>query len=391
MTAGAPPRVLRLITRLNVGGPARQALLLTRHLQGDFPTTLAAGFPAPSEGELSHPEVEVRRVPFVRPVRPEVDARALQAVRRLMVETRASIVHTHMAKAGTIGRLAATTVSPRPRTVHTFHGHVLDGYFHPVIGSAFTKVERRLARQTDALVAISPEIRDALLSLRIGTPSQIQVIPLGLDLGSFLAVERPAGTLRAQLGLAPEVPLVGVFGRLVPIKDNETLLAAVARLPGVHLAVVGDGELRAALTAGAARLGIAGRVHFTGWWSDVAAAMSDVDVVALTSRNEGTPVSLIEASAAGRPVVATRVGGVPDVVKDAVTGYLARPGDAGEVAGLVRRLLDEPDARRAMGEAGRREVRDRFSQERLLGDIRDLYSSLGVEARGRARQRRLSR
>jgi len=368
--------VLRLITRLNVGGPARQALLLTRRLDDDFPTVLAAGQCAAGEVELSDPAVTVRRVPLVRPVRPETDARALQVVRRLLVESRASVVHTHMAKAGAIGRLAATTVWPRPRTVHTFHGHVLDGYFRPAVESAFTTVERRLARQTDALVAVSPEIREALLDLGIGTESQIHVIPLGFDLSSFLAVERPAGTLRAHLGLAADVPLVGVLGRLVPIKDNETLLAAVARLPGVHLAVVGDGELRGALSSTAARLGIAGRVHFTGWWPDVAAAMSDVDVVALTSRNEGTPVSLIEASASARPVVATRVGGVADVVKDGVTGFLAHPGDADEVAGLLRRLLDDPDARRRLGEAGRQEVRHRFSQERLLKDIRELYAEL---------------
>ena len=375
-TNGHHRRVLRLITRLNVGGPARHALLLTRQLADHFPTTLAAGQCAASEGELCDADVAVERVPLVRSLQPDADVRALKAVRRLIVEHRPAILHSHMAKAGTVGRLAARTVSRPPRTIHTFHGHVLDGYFKPAVQSAFTTVERQLARHTDVLIAVSPEIRDALLDLGIGRPAQFHVIPLGLDLRPFLAVSRPAGTLRAQLGIGPEVPLVGVLGRLVPIKDLGTLLEAIARLPDVHLAVVGDGELREVLVRRAAEMGLADRVHFTGWWSDVAAAMSDVDVVALTSRNEGTPVSLIEAFACGRPVVATRVGGVPEVVKDGVTGHLAGPGDAEQIAGLLRRLLDDPDARRRMGEAGREDVRDRFSHERLVRDIRDLYADL---------------
>lgn len=373
---GQGRKVLRLITRLNVGGPARQALLLTRDLADEFPTTLAAGRCAASEGELSDPAVPVRPVPLVRPLQPDADIRALGAVRRLLVEHQPAILHSHMAKAGSIGRLAARTMPRRPRTVHTFHGHVLEGYFSPSVQSAFTAVERQLARTTDVMIAVSPEIRDALLDLGIGRASQFHVVPLGLDLGPFLSVRRPAGTLRAHLGLGPEVPLVGMLGRLVPIKDVATMLAAISRLPGVHLAVLGDGELRPKLTRQAVDMGLADRVHFTGWWADVAAAMSDVDVVALSSRNEGTPVSLIEASACGRPVVATRVGGVPEVVKEGVSGHLARAGDVEGIAVLLDRLLEDPEARRRMGEAGREHVRERFSHERLLRDIRDLYSDL---------------
>lgn len=370
------PKVVRLITRLNVGGPARQALLLTRDLADRFDTVLAAGRATDVEGELLDEAVPVHRVPLVRPTDPTNDSRALVAVRRLLIETRPAILHTHMAKAGTIGRMAARTVASRPRTVHTFHGHVLDGYFRPSTQRAFIEVERRLARTTDVLIAVSPEIRDALLDLRIGRPAQFHVVSLGFDLSRFLAVERPAGALRARLGLPADVPLVGIVGRLVPIKDVATMLAAMAELPAAHLAVVGDGELRPALEAAARQLGVAGRVHFTGWWADVAEAMSDLDVVALTSRNEGTPVALIEAQAAGRPVVATDVGGVRHVVGDGEGGYLVAPGDVTALADRIGRLVADPGLRGEMGAKGRASIRHRFGKESLLDAIADIYIDL---------------
>ena len=371
-----PKPVLRVITRLNVGGPARQALLLSRALSEEFPTTLVAGHPSAAEGEMGDREVPVRHVPLVRPPRPVSDVSAVIAVRHLLAETGARLLHTHMAKAGTVGRLAAMSGADRPRTVHTFHGHVLDGYFRPSVARVFVEMERRLARRTDVLVTVSTEIRDELLDLRIGRAGQYEVIPLGLDLSSCLAIAGPRGALRGQLGLGPDVPLIGAVGRLVPIKDLAALLEALAELVGVHLAVIGDGESRGELEAKAAALGLAERVHFTGWVPDVADAMSDLDVVVLTSRNEGTPASLIEAAACARPVVATRVGGVPLVVEDGVTGLLAPPGQPEQVAALIRRLCGDPAARRAMGEAARERVRARFGSERLVSDVRALYRSL---------------
>jgi glycosyltransferase involved in cell wall biosynthesis len=257
--------------------------------------------------------------------------------------------------------------------VHTFHGHVLEGYFGRGSQRAFIEVERQLARCSDALVAVSSEIRDQLLDLGIGRPAQFTVIPVGLDLAHFLAVDRPRGILRNHLGLTPDVPLVGAVGRLVPVKDNETLLTAVQPLPGVHLALVGDGELRGPLEARARSLGMADRVHFTGWWEDLPGAYSDLDVVALTSRNEGTPLALIEAGAAGRPVVSTDVGGVRSVVADGVSGVLTPPGDPSAVSRALARLLAEPESRRRMGLAGRARVQERFGHQRLVADIRALY------------------
>lgn len=370
-----PRRLLRLITRLNIGGPARQALALTRRLRPTYDTVLAAGRPGPSEGELTDPAVAVHHVPLVRPVVPRDDLRALAAVGGLLRRHRPALVHTHMAKAGTIGRIAARTVRSRPVTVHTFHGHVLDGYFSKRVESAFVASERVLARATDVLVAVSEEVRDDLLELGVGRPEQYRVIRLGFDLSEHLEVREPSGALREHLGVGPDELLVGLVGRLVPIKDHETALEAVRRIPDVHMALLGDGELRATLEERARRLGVADRVHFVGWWTDIPAAMADMDVVALSSRNEGTPVSLIEAGACGRPVVSTDVGGVASVVSHAETGLLVPPADPVAFAAALDSLLADRSARTRMGAAGR-VASSRFTLDRLEHDIRSLYAEL---------------
>lgn len=369
------PAVLRLLTRLNIGGPSRHVLILTRDLADRYPTVLAAGRPAPNEGELSDPTVPVVTVPLVRPLRPATDLRAVGSVRRLLREQRPAILHTHMAKAASVGRVAALTLRRRPVLVHTFHGHVLDGYFSPTVGKAFLAIERMLARRTDVLVAVSDQIRDELLDLGIGRPEQWRVIPLGLDLDHLLARTDRSGVLRSLLHVG-DAPLVGMLGRLVPIKDVATGIRAIGLVPGAHLALIGDGEERAALVELTDRLGLSGRVHFVGWRHDIADVLTDVDVALLTSRNEGTPVALIEAAAAGRPAVATGVGGVRAVVDDGVTGLVVPVGDHEAVATALRALLSDPQRAAAMGAAGRERVRERFSSHRLVRDVAALYDEL---------------
>ena len=368
--------VLRLVTRLNIGGPARQALMLTRTLRDEFPTVLAAGSPADEEGELGHPEVVVQRVPFTRPVRPAADVAALFAVRKLLRSSGARLVHTHMAKAGAIGRVAAALASDRPRMVHTFHGHVLDGYFSAATQRGFLEIERRLAKHTDVLLAVSPEIRDSLLDLGVGRPEQIHVVTVGLDLSPYLAVESSSGAFRAELGLDGDTPLVGSVGRLVPIKDHATLLRAMVHLPGVHLAIVGDGELRRQLETESATRGLTERVHFVGWRHDLPMLLGDLDAVVLTSVNEGTPVAIIEALAAGRPVVATDVGGVRHVVDHGRTGLIAPARDDRAIADRVAIILADPALAARMGKAGRPDVASRFGEARLVEETRELYRSL---------------
>lgn len=372
----AKPRVLRLITRLNIGGPARQALLLTKDLSARYSTVLGAGTPPQDEGELLDPDVSVTRLPLVRPVSPAADLRAFVAIRALLKRVRPAIVHTHTAKAGLVGRAAVASMRPTPKIVHTFHGHVLEGYFSKSVTRIFIETEKQLARRTDVLVAISPEVRDSLLSLGVGRPDQYRVIPLGFDLSRHLSVATRSGRLRERLKLDGSVPLIGIIGRLAPIKDVSTLLRAVAMLPGVHLAVLGDGELREQLQLETSTLGLSDRVHFVGWWLDIPAAISDMDCVALSSKNEGTPVALIEALACGRPVVATDVGGVRFVIDDGETGLLCPAGSPQALADKLRTLLNDVILAQSLAARGRERVRLRFHKDRLLRDIADLYQEL---------------
>ncbi len=373
------PRVLRIITRLNVGGPARQAAWLHHRLpELGLIHRLVTGVEEPGEGWIDPGTAGVTEISDLRrPIDPRADRRAFLALQRLTRSWQPDLVHTHLAKAGALGRVAARRARV-PATVHTFHGHVLDGYFHPALARTFVEVERRLARRTDALVAVSPEIRDELLDLGIGRPPQWRVIPVGLDLASLLAPGPDPAAARARLGLPAAGPVVGIVGRLTAIKDHATFLAAAARIlethPGVTFAVAGDGPSRADVDAAAAKLGE--RVVMLGWVQDLPALYAALDVVALSSRNEGTPVSLIEAGAARRPVVSTRVGGVPQVVVDGETGLLVPAQDAAAFAGAVGALLDDPARAAAMGAAGRAHVRERFDAERLARDLIELYEEL---------------
>jgi glycosyltransferase involved in cell wall biosynthesis len=252
---------------------------------------------------------------------------------------------------------------------------VLNEYFRPNIERLVIAAERSLAKKSDVLIAVSEEVRCDLLERGVGEPEQFRVIPLGLDLAHLLEAREP-GRLRQSLGLGFEVPLVGLVGRLTPIKDVPTVLHAIHRIPDVHLAVLGDGEERATLENLVESLGISDRVHFLGWWLDVATAFVDLDVVVLSSRNEGTPVALIEAAAAGRPVVATRVGGVASVVADGETGYLVPPSDPVAFAEKLEDLLRDAPLRSRMGHNARVNVAPRYSAQRLIEDIRSLYDEL---------------
>lgn len=370
-------RILRVITRLNIGGPARQALMLTRDLRPRFDTDLVVGHPNEVEGELSDEAVHPIRVPLTRQISPLNDLRAFRFLRSKIRAGGITLVHSHMAKAGALARLATPRKGERPILIHTFHGHVLEGYFSSSVERAFLDVERRLARRTHALIAVSEEIKSSLLSLGVGEEHQYRVVPLGFDLAEFLAVSERSGVLRNRLGLDEGAVLLGCVGRLVPIKDHQTLLAAVQRLPEVHLALVGDGESRAELQAAVASLGLMDRVHFVGWWNGALSDVyADLDLAVLSSRNEGSPVALIEAHASGLAAVATDVGGVRSVVRDGVSGRLVPSQDPAALAEAIGDLLSDDGRRRAMGEAGRTYVSERFSKERLISDIRALYTEL---------------
>jgi glycosyltransferase involved in cell wall biosynthesis len=384
-----PIRVLRVIARLNVGGPALHVAYLSNELDArGYETRLVAGRVGPGEGSMEYVAeergIDVRFVDALqREIEPFADLRAAFRLRRMIRQWRPDVLHTHTAKAGAVGRVAAIlSGSARPQVVvHTFHGHVLRGYFGRVKAMMFRRLETILARSTDALIAVSSEVRDDLVRLGVASADRITVIRLGLDLDARLQVTGGGGAdVRARLDIDPTTFVVGWFGRMTEIKRVDRLLGAFAQLRSLgvdsHLLLVGDGPLREELQELVERLGVAREVHFVGFQDDIGSYLQAADAVALSSANEGTPVTLIEASAAGLPVVATDVGGVRDVVLDGVTGYLAPEGDEATIAERLRDLARDPGLRRRMGAAGERHVRATYSVPRLVDEVDALYREL---------------
>jgi glycosyltransferase involved in cell wall biosynthesis len=391
MTSGRI-RVLRVIARMNVGGPAHHVALLSGRLDPDrYETLLVAGRTGAGEGsfeELAEREaVRLERLPYLSPaIDPYADVRAVHALRRLVGRFQPHIFHTHTAKAGAVGRIAALTArTRRPVVVHTYHGHVLEGYFGRAVTAGYRTIERRLARFSDRLVGVSQATVDDLVRLRVAPRERFAVIPLGLDLGRFLSLDpRPDPDARAALGVGAGEVVAVYAGRLVPIKEVPLLLGALARARAagapLRLVVLGDGPLRAGLEQRARELGIDRAVTFLGNRADVVPYLAAADLAVLSSANEGTPVALIEAAAAARPAVATRVGGVADVVA-AGTGRLVPAPDETAFAAALVELSAEPRLRRELGERARDHVRSRYAVDRLLTDVDDLYRGL-LAARG---------
>ena len=392
-----PVRVVRVIARLNIGGPAWHTILLSAGMdRARFETTLVTGVVGSAEGDLGW-AAHARGVrPVVIPelgraIRPARDLVALGKLVRLFRELRPRIVHTHTAKAGTLGRLAAILTSV-PIRVHTFHGHVLEGYFSPTLTRGFLAIERALARRTTRIITVSPRLRADLLRMGIGRPERVEVVPLGLELSRFRRPAVPAG-IRAALGLAATDPVLAIIGRLVPIKDHPTLFEALRVLGDagrtVHLLVVGDGQERGRLETLAERLGLASRLHFLGWRTDLEAVLPEVDMVICSSRNEGTPVSLIEAMAAGVPVLSTEVGGVADLVTHGETGWLVPAGDPAAMAKAIALLLADPARRERLGRAGRDAALARHDVPGLIRRMEGLYTDL-VTGKGGTDNRQLT-
>jgi glycosyltransferase involved in cell wall biosynthesis len=383
----AQVRVLRVIARLNIGGPAIQAISLTRWLEPrGYHTVLVRGVEDAQEGTMDFlaDELGVKPV-LVSPLRRNPGWRDLRALAQLLAivrRERPQIVHTHAAKGGTLGRLAALLAAPRhsPVLIHTFHGHSLTGYFGPRTARAYTRIERFLARRTDRLIAVSNEVRDELVALGVAPDSKFEVVPLGFDLSPFTvdteARDRASAALRAELGIPADARLVTLIARLVPIKRVDRFLRVALALreqPSVRFLIVGDGELRQQLRASAEARSLGDAVLWAGFRRDMPSVCFASEVVVLTSDNEGTPVSLIEAQAAGVPVVGTRVGGAASVVLEGETGFLASPDQEPLITARVVELLTNPDRALQMGRAGQRHVLAKFGHERLIAQLDRVY------------------
>ncbi len=394
MTTGAKPiRVMRIIARLNIGGPAIQAITLTQELERyGYSTRLVRGVEDAAEGNMDYLAqargVSPTLIPTMRRDPGRGDIAALLRMILLMWRDRPAIVHTHAAKGGTLGRIAALLAFPlrrwRPRIIHTYHGHSLTGYFAGRTARFYLQVERVLARFTDVLLAVSDEVRDDLVGLGVAPASKFRVMPLGFDLTPFSADsdrEQRRRAVRESWGVDESEVLITLIARLVPIKRVDRFLAVAQRvgaLPGVRFAIVGDGELRDRLTSSANATALGDQLVWAGFRRDIPDVCFASDVVMLTSDNEGTPVSLIEAQAAAVPVVATDVGGMRSVVRDGESGFVAAPEAVDELAARLRQLVEEPELRRQMGELGRAHATARFTLTRLASDHAELYGELSA-------------
>jgi len=381
-------RIARVLTRLNLGGPARQALASDPELaRRGHEVRVFAGKSEAGEGDLfeafEQRGIAVERVPgLARGLAPASDLRALVWLRSAFTRFAPDVVHTHASKAGALGRRAAGVV-PRAAVVHTFHGHVLEGYFPRPMSAGLVAFERRLAKKTDRILAVSHATAEDLVRLRIVEDERrLVVVPPGIDIDPLLAIEprnagAPAGELRRLVGAAPEDFLAGVVGRLAEVKQPEKALAVFAMLaarhPRLHVVFVGDGSLRGMLerAIGALEPELARRAHLIGARDDMASVLADLDLVLLTSRSEGMPIALIEAAAAARPAVAMDVGGVGEIVAHERTGFLGH--DVDELAFGLDQLLSQPGLAHAMGQRARMRVATRHSAARLAERLEAVY------------------
>lgn len=401
---GGPMKILRVITRLNIGGPALQAILLTRGLDAErFRSILVTGVVSPGEGDMGPYAVSRGVVPSVIPEMKRdfalwTDVKILWKLYRLCVREKPDIIHTHTTKAGGLGRLAGCVYNVRARLlgqrrarlVHTFHGHVFRGYFSAWKSRLLVFGERMLAVFTDRLITVSEGIKRELVDeYRITHESKISVVPLGLDFAWVNEIPQVRGRLRHGARIAPEEVAIGIVGRLTAIKNHALFLAAARTLRDepFRFLIIGEGELRQDVRRMVEEFGLNGRVVFTGWQRELANVYADLDIVCLTSLNEGTPAALIEAMAAGRPIVGTDVGGVRDLmIGEGVkhpsqftvfeNGILTEPNDAGGLASALRFLARDAERREAMGKVGQELAKERYSFGRLLSDIEQCYVSL---------------
>jgi len=390
------PRVLRIINRLNLGGPTYNAANLTKYIDEEFETLLVSGMTDDTEESSEfilqrldlHP-VYIREM--YRELNPLRDYKAYFRIRQIIRDFKPDIVHTHAAKAGAVGRLAAYHEGV-PVIVHTFHGHVFHSYFNAVKTRVFLEIERYLGSKTDAIVALS-EIQKGELAhdFKVAPDHKFEIIPLGFDLSRFIEdVAEKRKAFRAKYNVDEDEILISIVGRLVPVKNHALFLHALKAVSQkttkkIRAFIIGDGEERKNIEKMADELGLRFNnadltekniLTFTSWIKDVDVSNAGSDIIALTSFNEGTPVSLIEAQASGRPIVSTRVGGIANIVKEGETALLSRSDDTDTFATHLLALIEDDSKRREMSGRGTAHVMEHFSHMRLARDMSALYRRL---------------
>jgi glycosyltransferase involved in cell wall biosynthesis len=382
------PKVLRIINRFNIGGPTYNATFLTRFISEDFETLLVGGLPEADEKDSLHiPRfygveptliVEMTRTPNLRS-----DRAAYKRLKQIIIDYKPDIVHTHAAKAGALGRKAAISCGV-PIIVHTYHGHVFHSYFGSLKTALFKWIERRLAKKTDQIIAISPLQKQELSEVhKICPKDKISIVPLGFDLVPFQEnlIEKRRQT-RAQFQLSDDEVAVAIIGRLAPIKNHQFFLQVIEHLAakGINARyfIVGDGSEYPAIAETIEKLTYSHQVsiEMTSWIKDIASFNAGMDVICLTSNNEGTPVSLIEAQACNIPVITTDVGGVRDIVLEGETGFIVPKNDLVSYSNKLQLLIENKEIRKKMSQNGWNFVHEQFHYKTLVTNMEKVYREL---------------
>lgn len=391
------PRIIRILNRLAVGGPVLNATYLTKYMAPDFETLLVAGEKEDHEKSAEYLAHQLG-IQFVtikgmgRSLNPTSDYFAYREMKKLIQSFKPDIVHTHAAKPGAIGRLAASSAKV-PVILHTFHGHVFHSYFNSARSKFFIQAERYLAKKSDVIIAISEQQKKELAEdFRIAPLEKFRVIPLGFDLDHFQSEqEGKRKKFRTEFSIADDVVAIGIIGRLVPVKNHYLFMKAIKYVfdntnKKVKAFIIGDGETRNDLENVANEIGIRFSTEkdpehfhplvFTSWRSDVDVINAGLDIVCLTSFNEGTPVSLIEAQAANKPIVSTKAGGIADIVVEGETALLADVQNTDLFCRHLLQLVEDDALRERLGKNSHHHVMNRFSYQRLVNDMSALYYEL---------------
>lgn len=391
------PRVLRIINRFNLGGPTYNAAYLTKHLPQRYETTLLGGMKDASEDSSQFIVENLGISPMVFPemkrsINPYRDYKALQQLKKIIREIKPDIVHTHASKPGALGRWAAHQCGV-PVIIHTFHGHVFHSYFNSFTTGVYKNFERKLAGISTQIIAISEGQKHELAHVhRICPPEKISVIPLGFDLQRFQEGQtEKRAVFREEFNLGESDIAIGIVGRLVPIKNHDLFLKAISQVKEksnkrVKAFIVGDGESREHIENCCSLHNLSFSndseddvdVYFTSWVKNVDYVNAGVDIIALTSKNEGTPVSLIEAQASNKAIVSTNVGGIENIVLPNKTALLSEPDDEDLFTQNLVEMVDNETLRKEFGKEGWEFVKDKFHYHRLVDDITNLYDKLLV-------------
>jgi len=390
------PKVLIIINRLNLGGPAFNAAYLTKFLRPEFDTLLVSGMKDDTEESsdfiLKSLDLQPVYIPeMYRELHPFRDYKSYYKLRKLIDEFKPDIVHTHAAKAGAVGRLAALH-SGVPVIIHTFHGHVFHSYFGAAKTRLFLEIERYLGQRTTKIIALSEIQKNELSNIyKIAPAAKFEILPLGFDLAKFETGQlQKREKFRNEYNISDDEVAIGIVGRLVPIKNHGLFLNALKSVSTksskkIRAFIIGDGESRKQIEQQAQSLGLSFNnidkqekniLTFTSWIKEIDVSNAGMDIIALTSDNEGTPNSLIEAQASGKPIVSTNVGGIENIVIKNETALLSRVGDVESFAQNLLRLVEDEGLRNKMSQKGADFVRHTFSYQRLCKDMAELYHSL---------------